>query len=90
MTDRSLVQIAFYAAFIAVLGLVPKIDLGPVPITAQSLGIMLAGVMLGPWRGALACVLFLFVLALGAPVLSGGRGGILSFRSVESDSPRYQ
>ena len=82
MTDRSLVQIAFYAALIAVLGLVPKFDLGPVPITAQSLGVMLAGVMLGPVRGALAVLLFLLVLALGAPVLSGGRGGFAWFYSA--------
>lgn len=82
MNDRSLVQIAFYAAFISVLGLVPRIDLGPVPITAQSLGVMLAGVMLGPVRGALAVLLFLLVLSLGAPVLSGGRAGYSWFFSA--------
>jgi biotin transport system substrate-specific component len=37
---------------------------------------MLAGLILGPRNGALAVVLFLFVVALGAPVLSGGRGGL--------------
>ncbi|MEM5583170.1 MULTISPECIES: biotin transporter BioY [unclassified Roseibium] len=85
MADRSLVHIAFYAAIIAVLGLVPAIYLpwtGPVPITAQTLGIMLAGIMLGPVRGALAVLLFLFVVALGAPFLAGGRGGIGWFYST--------
>ncbi|ADZ69032.1 biotin transporter BioY [Polymorphum gilvum] len=79
MKDRTLVQIAFYAALIGALGLLPQFAipfLGGVPITAQSLGIMLAGVMLGPVRGALAVLLFLFVVALGAPLLAGGRGGL--------------
>ncbi len=79
MTSRSLVSVALFAAVIAVLGLLPKFALpvaGGVPITAQTLGVMLAGVMLGPVRGFLACVLFLFVVALGAPLLAGGRGGL--------------
>ncbi|PVB60025.1 biotin transporter BioY [Labrenzia sp. 011] len=78
MTDRSLVHVAFYAALIAALGLVPPVAIplmGGVPITAQTLGVMLAGVMLGPVRGGLAVLLFLFLVALGAPFLSGGRGG---------------
>lgn len=77
--DKILVQIALYAAIIAVLGLLPKFSIpmaGGVPITAQSLGIMLAGIMLGPVRGALAVCLFLFVVAIGAPLLAGGRGGL--------------
>ena len=84
MNDRSLVQIAFYAALIAALGLLPKVAIplmGGVPITAQTLGIMLAGVMLGPVRGALAVLLFLFLVALGAPLLAGGRGGLGVFAS---------
>ena len=74
MTDRSLVHVAFYAALIAVLGLLPPVAipaLGGVPITAQTLGVMLAGIMLGPVRGSLAVLLFLFLVALGAPFLSG-------------------
>ncbi|MTH98827.1 biotin transporter BioY [Roseibium sp. RKSG952] len=79
MTDRSIVQIAFYAALIAALGLLPPVAipfLGGVPITAQTLGVMLAGVMLGPVRGGLAVLLLLFLVALGAPLLAGGRGGL--------------
>ncbi|SDR30472.1 biotin transporter BioY [Pseudovibrio sp. Tun.PSC04-5.I4] len=78
-SDRTLVQVAFYAALIAALGLVPPINfafVGGVPITAQTLGVMLAGIMLGPVRGGLAVALLLFLVALGLPLLSGGRGGI--------------
>lgn len=79
MRARALVDVALYAAILAVLGLLPKLNipfLGGVPITAQSLGVMLAGVMLGARQGALAVLLFLFVVALGAPLLAGGRGGL--------------
>ncbi|WP_298812116.1 biotin transporter BioY [uncultured Roseibium sp.] len=84
MADRSLVHVAFYAALIAALGLLPPVAipfLSGVPITAQTLGVMLAGVMLGPVRGALAVLLFLFIVALGAPLLAGGRGGLGVFFS---------
>ncbi len=74
--EKNLTQIALFAALIAVLGLVPKIDLiSGVPITAQSLGIMLCGTVLGARSGALAVLLFLFVTIAGLPLLSGGRGG---------------
>jgi biotin transport system substrate-specific component len=79
MSYQDLVRISLFAALIAVLGLIPKLDLpftAGVPITAQTLGVMLAGLMLGARNGALAVLLFLFVVALGAPVLSGGRGGL--------------
>lgn len=78
-STRDLVRIALFAALIAVLGIVPKFDLpftAGVPITVQTLGVMLAGLFLGARNGLLSIALFLFVVALGAPVLSGGRGGL--------------
>lgn len=78
----SMAQVALFAALMAVLGLIPKLDLPMgVPITAQSLGVMLAGVLLGPKRGFQAMVLFLLVVAAGLPLLPGGRGGIGPFMS---------
>jgi biotin transport system substrate-specific component len=79
LETRNLVRIALLAAFIAALGLLPRLDLpiaAGVPITAQTLGVMLAGLLLGARNGALAVALFLFVVALGAPFLAGGRGGV--------------
>ncbi|MDR0204737.1 MAG: biotin transporter BioY [Delftia acidovorans] len=77
---RSMAQVALFAALMAVMGLIPKIDLPlGVPITIQSLGMMLAGVMLGPWRGLQSMLLFLAAVAVGLPLLSGGRGGIAVF-----------
>lgn len=79
METRELVRISLFAALIAALGLVPRFDLpiaAGVPITAQTLGVMLAGVLLGARLGALSVLLFLFVVACGAPLLAGGRGGV--------------
>ena len=77
-TARDLAMIAVFAGIVAALGLVPAVQpFGlPVPITAQSLGVMLAGAILGPRRGALALLLFLGLVALGLPLLAGGRGGL--------------
>lgn len=75
--ERNITLIALFAALIAALGLIPKFDFAfGVPITAQSMGIMLAGTVLGAKRGALAVLLFLGLVALGLPLLAGGRGGL--------------
>ncbi|MDV7143137.1 biotin transporter BioY [Tropicimonas sp. TH_r6] len=75
--ERNIALIALFAALIAVLGLVPKLTLmSGIPITAQSLGVMLCGTVLGARRGMLAVLLFLLLVALGLPLLAGGRGGL--------------
>lgn len=75
-SSRSLAATALFAALIAVFGLIPKIDLPlGVPITLQTLGVMLAGALLGPRRALQAVALFLAAVAIGLPLLSGGRGG---------------
>ncbi|WP_313615854.1 biotin transporter BioY [Agrobacterium sp.] len=81
MKTRDIVLIALFSAIIIALGLLPPIPLGfiPVPITAQSLGVMLAGVVLGAKRGTLAVLLTILIAAIGLPVLSGGRGGMSIF-----------
>lgn len=81
MNTRNLVLVSLFAAIIVVLGMVPPITLGfiPVPITAQSLGVMLAGTILGAKRGTLSVALVVLLVIVGLPVLSGGRGGLAVF-----------
>lgn len=68
--EKNIVLISLFSAFIAVLGLAPKVMIASgVPITAQSMGIMLCGTVLGAKRGALAVLLFLALCALGLPLL---------------------
>ncbi|MBD9386188.1 biotin transporter BioY [Agrobacterium sp. AGB01] len=83
MKTRDLVLIALFSAIIIALGLLPPIPVAiiPVPITAQSLGVMLAGVVLGAKRGTLAVLLTILIAAIGLPVLSGGRGGLSIFNT---------
>ncbi|MGO1544280.1 MAG: biotin transporter BioY [Gulosibacter sp.] len=69
-------RIAVFAALIAVLGLPGAINVGAVPITAQTLGVMLAGTILGARRGGLAVLVVMVLVAVGLPLLSGGRGGL--------------
>ncbi|WBU38786.1 biotin transporter BioY [Homoserinibacter sp. YIM 151385] len=72
-----LARIAVMAAVIGLLGLPGSIGVIPgVPITAQTLGVMLAGAILGPWLGALSVTVLLAVVAIGVPLLAGGRGGV--------------
>ncbi|HYJ76400.1 MAG TPA: biotin transporter BioY [Kineosporiaceae bacterium] len=75
---RDLALIATFAALIAVLGLPGQLNLvgNAVPVTAQTLGVMLAGSLLGAWRGALAVLTFCVLVLLGLPLLAGGRGGL--------------
>lgn len=83
--SRSIALVSLFAALIAVFGLIPKIDLPlGVPITLQTLGVMLAGCLLGPKRALQALALFLAAVALGLPLLSGGRGGLGVFFSPAS------
>jgi biotin transport system substrate-specific component len=76
-SSRSIALVSLFAALLAVFGLIPKIDLPlGVPITLQTLGVMLAGCLLGPKRALQAVLLFLCAVTLGLPLLSGGRGGL--------------
>lgn len=72
-----LARVGVFAAIVAVLGLPGAFTLaGAVPITAQTLGVMLAGAILGPRLGALSMAVLLALVAIGLPLLAGGRGGI--------------
>lgn len=73
---RTISQVAIFAALVAVLGQVAAIPVGPVPITLQTLGVMLAGAVLGPWRGAGAMLLLNALTAAGMPLMSQGSGGL--------------
>ena len=74
---RDLAQIAIFAALIAALGLPGSIPVGSVgvPITLQTLGIMLAGGILGARKGFLSVLVFEVLTTAGLPLLAGGRGG---------------
>jgi biotin transport system substrate-specific component len=79
-TLRDLSRIAIFAAIIAALSIPGEIPLATgVPITLQTLGVMLAGVVLGGYRGALAVLVFEILALAGLPILADHTGGIANF-----------
>jgi biotin transport system substrate-specific component len=77
---RDYSRIAIFVGLIAALGLLPAVFILPgVPVTAQTLGVMLAGAVLGAYRGTLAVLLFEVLTLAGLPLLAGGRGGAAAF-----------
>lgn len=78
LAAADLATIAVFAALIAALGLIGTLTPfgAVVPISVQSLGVMLAGSLLGAWRGAASCVVFLVLVAAGLPLLGSGVGGL--------------
>ncbi|GAA3695433.1 biotin transporter BioY [Zhihengliuella alba] len=77
-TARDVAFIAVFAALLAVLALLPAIPVGPlgVPITLQTLGMALCGLILGAWRGAAAVLLYVVVGLAGLPVFAQFSGGL--------------
>lgn len=84
-TDLGLVVV--FTALVAMLAILPAIPTGfGVPITLQTLGVMLAGVALGPLRGAAAVGLYVAAGLAGVPIFSQFRGGL---GVLESPSAGY-
>ena len=80
-----------FAGLIAALGLPGGIQIGStaVSITFQTLGVMLAGAILGPRKGVAAVALFEVLVVAGLPLLSGGRGGVSWFTTAPSAGYPY-
>ena len=75
-TDLAL--IAVFAAIVAGSALIAAIPVGGlgVPITLQTLAVMLTGLALGPGRAFAAVGLYLLLGFAGLPIFSGGRSGL--------------
>lgn len=68
---------AMFAALTAVLGLISiPLPFSPVPVSGQSLGIMLAGSILTIRQAGFSVLTFVLIGAVGVPVFSGLTGGL--------------
>jgi biotin transport system substrate-specific component len=77
---RDYPRIAIFVGLITALSFVPALYLAPeVPVTAQTLGVMLAGAVLGSYRGALAVLIYEILALVGLPILASGKGGLSAF-----------
>jgi biotin transport system substrate-specific component len=72
-TDAALVVAG--AALVAVLAQV-EVPLWPVPITGQTLGVIVVGAALGAWRGAASLLTYLIAGLAGLPVFAGLTGSV--------------
>lgn len=78
MNPRDLALVPAFTALIAVCALLPALHLtGPVPITLQTFGVLLAGAVLGAKRGFLAVLLYVVLGVAGLPIFADGRSGLV-------------
>lgn len=77
LTIREMVPVALFAALTAVMAQI-SIPVGviPVPITGQTLAVMLAGALLGARLGAFSQLIYILLGAVGLPVFAQGRAGL--------------
>ena len=76
MTTRDMTFVALFAALTAACAVFPPLQTPlPAPIVVQNIGVMLAGSILGAKRGSLSLLLFVVLVAIGMPILTGWRGG---------------
>lgn len=74
---RDISYIALFATLISVSGYISvPLPFSAVPVTAQTLAVMLAGSLLPASQAALSLIVFLLMGAVGLPVFSGGTGGL--------------
>ena len=77
MSTRDMTLVALFAALTAACAVFPPFQppFVPAPVIVQNIGVMLAGSILGARRGGLALLLFVVLVAIGMPILTGWRGG---------------
>jgi biotin transport system substrate-specific component len=74
---RDLSYISLFATLIAVSGYISvPLPFSTVPVTAQSLAVMMAGDLLPVRHAAASLIVFLMLGAAGLPVFSGGTAGL--------------
>ena len=69
-------RIALFAALISILAFVIiPLPFSPVPVSGQSLGVMLAGLFLKPKAAVMSILIYILMGVIGIPVFSGGTSG---------------
>lgn len=81
LSIHRVVWIALMAALTAVGAMIsiPVVPFSPVPVSLQTMFVLLAGLVLGPRGGVCAILLYLAAGCLGLPVFAGGKAGLAAF-----------
>lgn len=72
---RAVALVALGVAFLALLAQL-RVQIGPVPITGQTLGVLLLGAAYGARLGAATTGAYLLLGAVGLPLFTGGQAGL--------------
>ena len=75
LSTYDICRISFFVATIAVCAQIMIPQPGGVPFTLQVWAVSLAGLVLGPKKGTIAAVIYVFLGIVGAPVFAGFSGG---------------
>lgn len=73
LTTKDLVLIPLFSALIAI-GAFLRVPIGVVPVSMQTVFVLLAGFVLGARRGALAVLIYVLLGLAGLPIFTGGGG----------------
>lgn len=74
---KEMILSGLFAALIAIFSLISiPLPFSQVPVTLQTLGVMLAALLLPPRATAGALVVYLLLGAIGLPIYAGGTGGV--------------
>lgn len=77
ISTRDLIITSLFTSLTAVGGFI-SIPLGPVPITMQTIFVVLSGIILGAKLGALSQIIYVILGLVGLPIFAGGTGGLTS------------
>lgn len=76
MKTKNIVICALFAAIIAVLAQISMPLPGGVPLTMQTLGVGLCGILLGAKKGGISVLIYVLMGAIGIPVFASLSGGL--------------
>jgi biotin transport system substrate-specific component len=82
LNGPNIALVTVFAGFIAASTLWGGVELAAgVPITLQTFAVMLAGAVLGPWRGAASVIIYLVLGTAGVPIFAGHTTGAIAWPS---------
>lgn len=77
LTTKEIVYVSLFSALTAI-GAFIQIPLGPVPITLQTMFVLLSGFILGPKLALFSQLVYVLLGLFGLPIFAGMTGGIQS------------
>ncbi|MGC4173786.1 biotin transporter BioY [Demequina sp.] len=83
LTGQNIALVTVFAGFIAASTLWGGVEFAAgVPFTLQTFAVLLAGAVLGPWRGAAAVLIYLLLGTAGLPIFAGHTTGAVAWPSA--------